>query len=151
MKKRNFAGLFIALAPIIQLDSRPMHKTQGIEGYVYRISGNQMPSPDIKPKPPKGIKTTLYIFDLTNLDQTIRQGQSSFYLSVKTKLVKKIETDTSGYFKVKLPVGHYSLFTKKDTLFYANWFDGNNNIAPVQVLPQKLTKVEFKIDYDAYY
>jgi hypothetical protein len=151
MKKRNFAGLFIALAPMVQLDSGPMHKIQGIEGYVYRISGNQMPSPDIKPKPPKGIKTTLYIFDLTNLDQTIRQGQSSFYLSVKTKLVKKIETDTSGYFKVKLPVGHYSLFTKKDTLFYANWFDGNNNIAPVQVLPQKLTNVEFKIDYDAYY
>jgi hypothetical protein len=151
MKKRNFAGLLIALVPIVQLDSGSMHKIQGIEGYVYRISGNQMPSPDIKPTPPKGIKTTLYIFDLTNLDQTIRQGQSSFYLSVKTKLVKKIETDTSGYFKVKLPVGHYSLFTKKGTLFYANWFDGNNNIAPVQVLPQKLTRVEFKIDYDAYY
>jgi len=153
MKKRNFAGLFIALTPMMytHTESGSLHKIQGIEGHVYRISGNQMPSPDIKPTPPKGTKTILYIFDLTNLSQTTRQGQSSFYLAVKTKLVKKVETDTTGYFKVKLPVGQYSLFTKKDTLFYANWFDGKNNIAPVQVLPQKLSRVEVKIDYDAYY
>jgi len=136
---------------MIQAASGPLHKVQGIEGYVYRISGNQMPSPDIKPTPPKGIKTALYIFDLTNISQTVRQGQSSFYLSVKTKLIKKVETDSTGYFKVKLPTGHYSLFTKKAELFYANWFDGNNNIAPVEVLPRKLSRVEFKIDYDAYY
>jgi hypothetical protein len=151
MKKMNFAGLFIVLAPVIHVESGSIRQTQGIEGHVYRISGNQMPSPDIKPTPPKGIKTTLYIFNLTNLNQTIRQDQSSFYSSIKTKLVKKVETDTNGYFKVKLPAGQYSLFVKKDTMFYANWFDGNNNIAPVQVLPQKLSKVEFRIDYDAYY
>ena len=151
MKKRNFAGLFIVLAPVMHEGSGAVHKIQGIEGHVYRISGNQMPSPDKKPEPLKGIKTTVYIFDLTNLSQTTSQGHSSFYSAVKTKLVKKAETDSSGYFKVKLPIGYYSLFTKKDSLFYANWFDGKNNIAPVQVHPQKLSTVELKIDYDAYY
>ena len=151
MKKRNFAGLFIVLAPVMHSGSESVHKIQGIEGHIYRISGNQMPSPDRKPTAPKGIKTTLYIYPLTNLDQTDREGQSSFYTDIKTKLVKKVLTDTNGYFKVKLPVGYYSLFTKKDTMFYANTFDGKNNIAPVQVFPQKLTKVELKIDYDAYY
>jgi hypothetical protein len=151
MMKKNFTGLLLVLVPLMPVVSGLDFQDQGIEGYVFRISGNQMPSPDIKPNPPKGIKTTLYIFDLTNLVQVTRQGQSTFYSSVKTKLVKKIETDSTGYFKVELPAGRYSLFTKKGTLFFANWFDGSNNIAPVQVLPQKITKVEFKIDYDAYY
>ena len=148
---KNFAGLFIAIAPLIQLSAWSPNKNQGIEGYVVRISGNQMPSPDRKPSTPKGIKTTLYIFSLTNLNQVTKQGQSSFYSSIQTKLVRKIQTDSNGHFKVALPVGHYSLFVKKDTLFYANWFDADNNIAPVEVTAQKMTKVEFKFDYDASY
>ncbi|HTQ63461.1 MAG TPA: hypothetical protein VMI12_01615 [Puia sp.] len=147
----NSASLFFVLSSSFPVISQQLPKTQGVEGYVYRISGNQMPSPDVKPKPPKGIKTTLYIFDLTNLSQVTRQNQSAFYSSVKTKLVKKIETDTNGYFKVNLPTGNYSLFTKKGALFYANTFDGDNNIAPVQVKPKKMTKVEVKMDYDASY
>jgi len=124
---------------------------QGIEGYVYRVSGNQMPSPDVKPIPPKGLKTTIYIYQLTNLNQVQRQGQSAFYNSIKTKLVITAETDTSGYFKINLEPGHYSLFAKKDKLFFANWFDKDNNIAPVEVLSGKFSRVEFRVDYDAVY
>jgi hypothetical protein len=125
--------------------------SQGIEGYVYRISGNQMPSPDIKPIPPKGIKTSLYIFHQVNLSQVSRQAHSSFYSFVGTKLVKKAATDTNGYFRVILPAGKYSLFVKKGELYYANWFDGDNNIAPVQVYPGAFAHVTFKMDYDASY
>ena len=124
---------------------------QGIEGYVYRVSGNQMPSPDKKLSPPKGIKTTLYIYQITNISQVIKQGQSAFYSSIKTKLVSKIETDTNGYFKISIEPGRYSLFAKKDELFFANWFDKDNNIAPAEVLQGKMTKVEFTVDYDAVY
>ena len=124
---------------------------QGIEGYVYRLSGNQMPSPDRKPSPPKGIKTTLYVYQLTNISQVIRQGESPFYSSIKTNFVSKIETDTNGYFNIIIEPGRYSLFTKKDTLFFANWFDKDNNISPAEVLPAKMTKVEFTVDYDAVY
>jgi len=152
MRKRNFAGLFIALAPVFHDGGFDMNqKAQGIEGHVYRVSGNQMPSPDKKPTKPKGIKTTVYIYNLTNLDQTTREGQSAFYSAIKTKLVKKVRSDANGYFKVKLSPGEYSLFTKKDSLFYANTFDGKNNIAPVQVSPQNFAKVEIKMDYDAHY
>ena len=126
-------------------------KQQGIEGYVYRISGNQMPSPQIKPAPPKGTQTTVYIYELTGLDKVSRQGQSAFYFYVNTKLIKKTESDSSGYFKASLPPGRYSVFTKKDTLFYANWFDKDNNISPIEVLPGKMTKTEIRMDYDASY
>ena len=52
---------------------------------------------------------------------------------------------------MSLPPGEYSLFTKKDALFYANNFDGNNHIAPVKVVPHKVTQVNVNIDYDAVY
>ena len=126
-------------------------KRQGIEGTVLIVSGNQMPSPDIKPDQGRGIKTILYIYQLTNLSEVDRLGQSAFYSQVRTKLVKKIETKENGRFKVKLSPGEYSVFLKKDTMFYANRFDGKNNIAPVEVLKNKMTKIEVKMDYSATY
>jgi hypothetical protein len=126
-------------------------KKTGIEGYIFRISGNRMPSPNAKLSPPKGIKTTLYIYELTNLTQVTKQGESGFYSSIQTKLIQRVESDTSGYFFVSLPPGEYSLFTKKDALFYANNFDGNNQIAPVVVIQHKVTQINVNIDYDAVY
>jgi hypothetical protein len=124
---------------------------QGISGYVYRVSGNQMPSPHRKPGSPRGAKTTVYFFSLTNINQVKRLTNSAFYLSVQTKLIKITDSDTSGFFHVELPVGFYSIFTKKDTLFYANRFDNNNNIAPAEVKSRQITKVEIRVDYDAAY
>jgi hypothetical protein len=129
----------------------PFNQNQGIVGYVYRVSGNQMPSPDRKTGAPKGARTTLYFFTLTNINQVKRLANSAFYLSVQTKLVKKADSDTGGYFHVELPVGRYSIFTKKDTLFYANRFDSYNNISPAEVQARKITKVEIRVDYDAAY
>ncbi len=125
--------------------------TQGIEGRVYRLSGNQMPSPGRKPSLGRGIATTLYIYELTNLNQVSRLGQSTFYRLIRTKLLHTIQSDSNGHFQAYLPAGRYSLFVKQDELFYANLFDDKGNIAPVQVYAQQMTKVEFKIDYDASY
>jgi hypothetical protein len=126
-------------------------KKTGIEGYIFRISGNRMPSPNAKLSPPKGIKATLYIYELTNLTQVTKQGESGFYSNIQTKLIQRAESDTSGYFSVSLPPGEYSLFTKKDALFYANNFDGHNQIAPVTVTQHKVTQINVNIDYDAVY
>lgn len=126
-------------------------KRQGIEGHVLLVTGNQMPSPDRPPSAGRGIKTTVYIYELTNMSQVSRVGQSALYSAINSKLVKKIVTRENGYFKVKLSPGKYSLFLQKDTLFYANRFDGENNIGPVEVEKKKMTKVELKADWDAVY
>jgi hypothetical protein len=145
---RLVAFLFFFIAGVFAMADQP---PQGLEGHVYRIRGNQMPSPDRKPSAPKGIKTTLYIFELTNLNQVTRKGQSTFYTQLTTKLIKKVQTDSSGYFSVHLPAARYSLFVKLGDAYYANWFDAEGNIAPAQVDSNKLTNVIFKIDYDAAY
>ena len=96
-------------------------------------------------------KTTLYIYELTNLSQVIKQGQSAFYTAVNSKLVTRVETQDDGTFTVLLPEGKYSLFVKKGELFYANIYDGEANIAPVTVQKGKMTIADTKVDYDAVY
>jgi len=129
----------------------PCLQNQGIEGQILEISGNQMPSPSIKPSAPKGIRTMLYIFELTTLDQVTRQANTPFYSAVSTRLVQTAWSDTAGYFKVQLKAGRYSLFTRNGRLYYANLFDGENHIAPVEVYAGKMTKTVVKIDALAHY
>lgn len=126
---------------------------QGIEGTVRRIGGNLMPAPNVRPVTPAGIRATIYVFGLTNISQVTRLGQSAYYSAIHTTLVRQADTDEKGYFKVLLPPGLYSVFTKKGNLFYAGRMDDKNNIAPVEVLPDKLTKVECRVesDHKAYY
>ena len=137
--------------PVLLATASAQVKKTGIEGYIFRISGNRMPSPDVKLSPPKGIKAVLYVYELTSFSQVTRQGESGFYSAIHTRLVQTVTSDDSGYFHVSLPPGEYSLFTKKDALFYANNFDGDNHIAPVKVVAHKISQANVNIDYDATY
>ncbi len=124
----------------------------GIKGVIWLVKGNQMPSPGQPPVPREPLQTTLYIYELTNINQVTRaEAHAPFYTAINTKLVKEIVSDSKGEFKVKLPPGQYSLFIKKEDRFYANLFDEKNNIAPVTVAKGKYTEVEVRADYDAVY
>ena len=123
----------------------------GAKGFVYLVSGNQMPSPDQAPSKPKGLKTTLYIYGLTNINDVSRQGNSAFYNEITTAQVKQVETDENGYFNVTLNPGRYSLFVKKGELYYSSQFDEKNNIHPIEVKRGKTTEVIFNANYDAVY
>lgn len=148
MKKSTWLILLASLA--FFSFSRPEDcKRQGIKGYVRLVKGNQMPSPDRIISQPAGIKTSLYIYELTNVSQVVSQG--AFYTSVSSKLIKEVKTNDEGYFKVKLKPGTYSLFVKKGDLFYSNIFDDKNNIHPIEVKKGEWSEVEFKADYDAVY
>jgi len=121
---------------------------QGIEGTALRISGNHMPSPRLRPGPSPGVAASICVFRLTNQTQLTGTGQTGLYRSVQTPLVRQAETDDSGRFRILLPPGTYSVFTKKGSLFYATRRDEKNNIAPVEVLPGKMTRVNCSVASD---
>lgn len=147
----RLAYIIICLLSISCKCPSKLQGQQGIKGKVFKVSGNQMPSPDIPRSPQKGFKTTLYIYELTNLSQVVKQGQSAFYTVINSKFVTQVETKDDGTFNVSLPEGKYSLFVKKGELFYANMYDGEGNIAPVTVEKGKMTTADTKVDYDAVY
>jgi hypothetical protein len=148
--KKTILLLAISLH-ILLTSAHSQGKKTGLEGYIFRIAGNRMPSPDAKLSPPKGIKAVLYIYELTSLNQVTKQGESAFYSGIRTRLVQTVTSNENGYFFSSLPPGEYSVFTKKDALYYANNFDGDNHIAPVKVVAHKVTQVTVNIDYEAVY
>ncbi len=121
---------------------------QGIEGVVYRKGGNRMPAPNRRPPAPAGAVSTVYIYELTNDSQTLRQGTTPYYRAIYTRFVCQVDTDSSGNFHVSLPPGNYSIFTKKGDLFYASQRDEKNNIAPVTVSPGKMSRVQCSVESD---
>ena len=153
-------------------------QASGIEGRVYQLSGNQMPSPrrhgtppgfpaaadspavaDIHSAaespsaaspPPKskgtGVAGTVCVFELTNDTQVVRQGTSPYCQTVHARLIRQANTDEKGNFSILLPPGTYSVFTKKGDLFYATRRDEKNNIAPVEVFPGKMARVDCMVE-----
>ena len=149
MNVKRLTLIFTAAIAFFTLSFKIRSK-QGLEGYIYWVTGNRMPSPDVKQSAPSGYSTTLFIYELTNRNQVSTINHSSFYSNISTKLVKTVKSNDEGYFKVKLPPGTYSLFVKKDNSFYANLFEGDN-INPVKVEAGKFTNVKVNVDYDAVY
>jgi len=143
-----FTIFFFSTGKII---AQAFNLKQGISGFVYRISGNQMPSPNRTPSKLNGIKTTLFIFEVTNIKDVARKETSSFYYSINKKLISTIHSDSVGHFYIQLPIGVYSVFTKANRLFYANTFDEKNNIAPVKVEKGKISVITIKMDAGAVY
>ena len=125
--------------------------SQGIKGQVTQVSGNRMPDPDEPATQPQALKTTIYIYEGTNISQVERVGTSPFYSAIKTPLVKEIESDSTGHFAVTLDPGNYSLFTKVDGKFYANSFDSRNNIAMVTVEKDKVSQFNISVSPKASY
>ncbi|MDO6433928.1 hypothetical protein Q4E93_25195 [Flavitalea sp. BT771] len=129
-----------------------IHRTfgdQGIEGTVFSIGGNRMPAPNRRTSAPKeGVRGTIYIYELTNINQVDRVGDAPYFKSIHTRMIRQADTDDKGHFKVLLPVGQYSIFTKKGDLFHASRRDEKNNLAPVEVLSGKMTKVDCSVESD---
>jgi hypothetical protein len=125
---------------------------QGISGLVTESIGNQMPMKSRPPAQPKGIVTTVYFYEPTQLNQTLsNEPNTGYYTLIKTRLVASIDTDSTGAFAISLPAGKYSVFVKKGLYYYANLFDAQNNIALFTVEVDQLTKINLTVNSAATY
>jgi hypothetical protein len=124
---------------------------QGIIGEVTEVTGNQMPMVGGSAGAPKAFKTTVYIYDSTNIAQTKQIGTSPVFLSINTRLVQKLDTNEAGQFSAALPAGTYSVFVRKGGAFFANQFDEKNNIGICRVEVGKQTRIQISVNTDASY
>ena len=144
--------LFALLLPLALISCKAMDADnieQGIKGQVRWFEGNLMPSPGVAAPEGKPVKRTVLIYEVTNMDDLT--GEGSVYTAVGTKKVAEVETDKEGNFAIALDAGKYSLFTKEEGGYFANSFDGANNINVVTVEEGKVTTRNIKIDYQASY
>lgn len=142
--RRSF---FLLLFLLLTLAS--FAQKQGLQGQVFWVSGNQMPGPDAVLSPNQGAVREILIYELTNISDATQVGP--FFRDIKTKLVASAQSKADGTFKVKLPAGSYSVFTKERNGLYANLFDGKGYINPVTIKIGQYAWRTITIDYDAAY
>jgi hypothetical protein len=162
--------IMLASFPVVPVQCRPeagmlpnrdLFQQSGIEGKVLLVSGNRMPSKSpgrrsdsisAAGRPPDaaapGVASIVCVFELTNDSQVVRQGISPYCQAVHTRLIRQTDTDDKGNFSILLSPGTYSVFTRKGDLFYATRRDEKNNIAPVEVTPGKMTRVNCSVESD---
>ncbi|MGB0525758.1 MAG: carboxypeptidase regulatory-like domain-containing protein [Flammeovirgaceae bacterium] len=123
--------------------------TQGVQGTVLWFEGNLMPSPGTPA--PKGKPIVREIVFCKPLKMKEVQQKGSFYVALDTHIIKKVTSDDKGIFKIQLPEGKYSVFTKEEDSYYANLFDGQGYIQLVTVKANELTSLDIRVDYKATY
>ena len=122
---------------------------QGLYGQVFWLSGNQMPGPEAMLSPNQGAVREILVYELTTFKDATQVGP--FFRDIKTKLVASVTSKQDGTFKVKLPPGAYSVFTKEKNGLYANLFDDKTNINPIMVKDGQYAWKTITIDYEAAY
>lgn len=117
-------------------------------GVVEFEEGNQFLSKDkVSKKAP--LKRDIYIFELANVEDTKRDG--IYFEEIGKKLVAIQKTNKKGVFKIKLPIGRYSIITKEPQGFFSSEFDKDNNLHPIVVKAGEKTFTTILINYNAYY
>lgn len=123
--------------------------TQGIEGTVYKVSGNQMPMKGARRPKPRVLAVEVLIYEATTAKQA--QGQGTLYDRISTKLVLKVKTDSAAHYQASLPVGLYSVFVKQGNHYFASESDGTGTLNPAEVVPGKVTTRNITVNFDAAY
>lgn len=151
-------SLLLGVSYLTMTQSKPITKKksgatapfQGLCGTVIFKSGNLQPGPDRTL--PKGLPVVreVLIYELTTQNQVQANGEG-FYTEVKSKLVKTAKSGKDGKFCVALPVGLYSVFVREEQGLYANQFDSDNHIFPVEIRKNRKSTITFEITYAAVF
>ncbi len=120
---------------------------QGVKGLVTSVTGNQMPRIGAPPVVPQPYRTTVFFYEPTDITRTQQWNPGPLFTNIYTKLIAAVDTDSTGAFIAKLPVGTYSVFVQAGQQFYANSFDIRNNINLVSVDKGKLVEMNIVVNY----
>ncbi len=142
---------------LLSVSSRGCEQTveQGLAGQVLWLEGNLMPTigkeadSDKAARKGQPVQREIYVYELTSMDEATSDG--TFFSNIKTELVKTTETNKDGVFAIELPAGRYSVFVKEEQGLFANSFNGEGYINPVEVKEGELTKILIQVNYKAAY
>lgn len=147
--KRALQMIMFLSVVALSCHSAQQDATQGIRGKVTWFEGDLMPGPGRDIPTGKPIERTILIYPLTNLSQV--KGSAPLFESVAHEPLQRIRSNAEGTFTANLAPGFYSILIKEDEGLFANFFDGNDNIHPVEVKQGTFTQVEIEVNYKAAY
>lgn len=143
----------IIILTLVAIISCSMQKnkqvSQGIEGHIIRVSGNQMPMKGRPAAKGKGIIAEVFIYTATTVQQA--QGQMPLFNQINGKAVVHTKSDSTGNYKVALPAGKYSVFIKTNGQFFAAETDGQGILNPAEVTTGQVTRRDITFNIGVAY
>ncbi|MBD2256834.1 hypothetical protein [Pseudanabaena sp. FACHB-2040] len=127
----------------------PLHEstapvTQGIQGQVLRLSGNQMPSVgSASLGQAEPVQTVVWIF----AGQIPATGSPYWPVSEAQDhpaLVVRVSGDEAGRYAAELAAGEYTVFAESGENLYLNRFSGSGNFASVVVEPGQAVELDLQ-------
>jgi len=115
--------------------------SQGIQGTVTQLSGDQMPSD--RPNQTAAetpITTTVWIFR----DRIPGEGSPQWSVADAQQhpaLICKVESNQTGQYKAQLPLGEYTVFAQYDEALYLNSFQGDGSFESVAVHADEIVEL----------
>ena len=122
---------------------------QGLSGYIYAIRGNQMPGPGRPQSKGRGVSRYLLIYEPTTIKST--RGDRPIFTHIKTRLIARAKSDSTGYYAIKLPAGKYSVFIGEGKNFFAAESNDNGMINAVEITDKTISHKDFTITLGATY
>lgn len=124
---------------------------QGIAGEVWWLEGDFMPRIGEKPSGQrKPVRREVVFYEVVSLGE-LDQESGPVFPAIPGKEVASVNSGDDGKFKVMLPEGTYSVFTKEPEGFFANSFDGEGQVNAVTVRKGEVTQMAIEINYQATY
>ena len=108
-----------------------------------------MPGPDMPGTEPTPVQRTIVICKVVTMNEL--KGNAPLFELSQNLILKSIESDKSGEFRFEMPPGTYSVFTKEEGGYFANSFDRQSRVNPVEVSNGEVSDLIIKVDYKASY
>lgn len=134
---------------LYEYNSLKISISQGLAGTLTLKEGNCMPmiggSGYCNTFP---VERTIEIFECTTKDDV--GGYFPLYDEVNSKFIAKTKTDVDGFFQLELSPGKYSVFIFEKDKYYANFYNGDGVINPIEIFADSILSQNLRIDYAVY-
>lgn len=106
-----------------------------------------MPSPGRPQSNGRGVSRFIFIYEPSTVKNTT--GTGPVFIHVKTRLIARAKSDSTGYYAIKLPAGKYSVFIGDNKGFFAAQSNGQGILNPVEITERTVTNKDYKITIGA--
>jgi hypothetical protein len=122
-----------------------------LTGKLQRVTGNNMPSPDIAREEPPGFAGIIYFFAPIMASQADPTREPGVYRMSGKIPVAMTKADSLGQFQIRLKPGRYSVLIGRDGFYYSNITDLDGSINPVTITRRETKQLVLRADWDAVY
>ena len=147
-KKRNDMRKY-GLHWLLMISILPMlmgfcFRSQGIKGRVFLENETNMPLKGKTKQAGSAFSTIVYVYAAANTNQLIGQ-QGNWAKGIQAKLIRQVQADQAGRFKLGLRPGKYTLVLGFKEGIYIPFFSGSIGVAFVEVPKHQYQEIDLTI------